>query len=147
MPWIVSFILSWILFFLLIDFKQLKTNIWGGIVALILASFVDWGGQKLGLYEFHDLIIPWFGCSAFYKFGPVFVIGILFAQYLPRKKKLQGLNIIVQSILFLCLENLIIRTGTAEYVRWHILASLTADLLAFSSLTWFTIAFLKKEAY
>ena len=63
-----------------------------------LATLVDWGGQHLGLYKFLDLIIPWFGCSAFYKFGPVFTMGIIFTQYVPKGKWLQGLHIIAMSI-------------------------------------------------
>ncbi len=145
MPWVISFISSWIVFFLLIDFKKIKPYIWGGIFSLILASYVDWGGLKLELYEFDNLIIPWFGCSAFYKFGPIFTMGILFCQYVPQKKWMQALNIVVFSLIFLTLEYLIIQTGVAYYIHWHSLASLTIDLLAFASLTWLTITFLRNK--
>lgn len=144
MPWVISFIVSWILFFLLIDKSKLKYNVLGGVLALTLASIVDWGGQKLELYTFRDLIIPWFGCSAFYKFGPVFTMGILFSQLASNKKWLQTLNIFAFSSIFLTLERLIILTNVAEYIHWHILASLFVNVLALTSLSWFTMAFLRK---
>ena len=146
MPWVISFIISWILFFALIDYKQLKVNIWGGISALILGSIVDWGGQILGIYHFYDVIIPWAGCSAFYKFGPIFVMGILFSQSVPKNLWMQVLNILVFSLLYLFLEILVISTGVAEYISWHILASLLFNILTFSTLTYFSLNFLKKYA-
>lgn len=143
MPWIISFIVSWILFILLVDKNKIKTSIWGGIATLSLASFVDWGGQQLKLYAFTDLIIPWFGCSAFYKFGPVFTMGVLFVQGISGKKWMQLLNILMYSLIFLSLEQVIIRTGVAQYIHWHFLASLLVDIWALASLTWFAMAFLK----
>lgn len=145
MPWIISFIVSWILFFLLTDNKNLKNNIWGGVLALLLASIVDYGGQELNLYNFMDIIIPWAGCSAFYKFGPIFTMGTLFCQYVPRHKWLQTANIFMASILYILLELAIISTGVAKYIHWNTLASFFINILTFGSLTWFTIAFLRKE--
>ncbi|NLI58016.1 MAG: hypothetical protein GX387_05770 [Clostridium sp.] len=145
MPWVISFFISWILFFTLVDYKELKRNIFGGIAALILGSIVDWGGQKLNLYQFYDVIIPWAGCSAFYKFGPILVIGILFSQSIPKKLWMQTLNILVFSLLYLFLEALIINVGVAEYVNWHILASFLFNVLTFSTLTYFSQSFLKNN--
>ncbi len=142
MPWIISFISSWILFFLLTDNKNLKKNIWGGILALLLASIVDYGGQKLELYTFYDIIVPWATCSAFYKFGPVFTMGILFCQYVPNNKWLQAANILMCSIFYILLELSIISTGVAEYVHWHILASFMVNIVTFGCLSWFTLAFI-----
>src|SRR5690554_2739400 len=145
MPWVISFFISWILFFTLVDYKELKRNIFGGIAALILGSIVDWGGQKLNLYQFYDVIIPWAGCSAFYKFGPILVMGILFSQSIPKKLWMQTLNILVFSLLYLFLEAFIINVGVAEYVNWHILASFLFNVLTFSALTYFSQSFLKNN--
>jgi hypothetical protein len=145
MPWVISFFISWILFFTLVDYKELKRNIFGGIAALILGSIVDWGGQKLNLYQFYDVIIPWAGCSAFYKFGPILVMGILFSQSIPKKLWMQTLNILVFSLLYLFLEAFIINVGVAEYVNWHILASFLFNVLTFSTLTYFSQSFLKNN--
>ncbi|TYQ17980.1 UNVERIFIED_CONTAM: hypothetical protein Cloal_0375 [Acetivibrio alkalicellulosi] len=146
MPWVISFIVSWILFFLLVDYKNLKINLIGGIFALALASFVDWGGQKLEFYDFYDVIIPWAGCSAFYKFGPIFTMGTLFSQSVPRKKLMQPFNIIAFTLLYIFLELLILNTHAAEYLQWHVLASILINLLTFSTLTYITITFLQKPS-
>jgi hypothetical protein len=144
MPWVISFISSWILFFILVDYKTLRKNIYGGILALLLASIVDYGGQKLELYSFYQIIIPWAGCSAFYKFGPIFTMGIIFCQYVPRNKWLQVANIFAASSLYIMLEISIISTGVAEYIHWSTFASFLIILLAFCSLTWVTIVFIRK---
>lgn len=145
MPWVISFVASWIIFFLLTDNKNLRKYIMGGVLAVALASLVDYGGQRLELYDFHQIIIPWATCSAFYKFGPVFTMGIIFCQYLPRNKWLQTANIFACSILYILLEISIVSTGVAEYIRWNTLASFVVNVLTFGFLTWFTEAFLRNK--
>lgn len=145
MPWIIIFVITWILFFLLVDKTTIRKTILGGLLTLLLGTIVDWGGQKLELYAFYDLIIPWFGCSFFYKFGPIFTMGILFSQSIPKSNKLQALNIFVFAIFYITLEYLIILTGVAQYLHWNTLASFFVNLLVFSALTWFTNEFLKKS--
>lgn len=145
MPWVISFLVSWVLFFILVDRTNLKINMFGGLLSLTLASIVDWGGQHLELYKFYDIIIPWFGCSAFYKFGPIFTMGILFSQCVPRKKWMQAINIFAFAGIFIFLEYLVVLTRVAQYIHWHILASFLLDILTFSALTWFTTTFLKKS--
>ncbi|AQS58745.1 hypothetical protein [Desulforamulus ferrireducens] len=147
MPWVVTAIVSWILLYLLVDVQQLKRTIFGGFFAVALASLVDWGGQQLHLYEFRDIIIPWANCSAFYMLGPVFVIGVLFSQFLPRDRALQVINIVVISLLYLAMEFLILQTGAAVYLNWHLLASLTVDLAAMTSLTWVAQTFELAPSY
>lgn len=144
MPWVISFLVSWVLFLILVDRKTIKKNIFGGLLALTFATIVDWGGQQLELYIFKVLIIPWFGCSIFYKFGPIFTMEILFSQFVPKNKWLQALNVFVFAFLFLTLEQLIILTKVAQYIHWHFMASFFVDILALSSLTWVTTTFLKK---
>ncbi|SHK57192.1 CBO0543 family protein [Desulforamulus aeronauticus] len=141
MPWFITAIVSWIIFYFMVDVQQLRRTIFGGIFTVALGSLVDWGGQHLHLYQFRDLIIPWAGCSIFYKFGPIFVIGVLFTQYLPRKRSLQIINILVVSLLYLATEALILQTGVANYLNWHILASFIVDLAAITSLTWLAQTF------
>ncbi len=141
MPWVITAVVSWVVFYFLVDVSQLRRTIFGGIFTLALGSLVDWGCQELNFYKFYDVIIPWAGCSIFYQFGPIFVIGIIFTQYLPRKKSLQILNIFVVAFLYLSLERLILQTPVAEYRNWHILASLTVNIGAFTSLTWFAETF------
>jgi len=146
MPWVISFLASWVVFFFTIDWSGLRRNIYGGLLALVMGTIVDWGGQKLNLYTFKDLIIPWFGCSTFYKFGPILTMGVLFTQHVPGNKWWQLINIIACTLLYLSLEYIIVMTDVAHYINWHILASMLVDILVFSSLTWFTITFIRSQA-
>lgn len=145
MPWVISFVSSWILFFLLTDNKNIRKYIMGGILAVALASLVDYGGQRLRLYEFYQIIIPWATCSAFYKFGPIFTMGILFCQYLPRNKWLQAAHIFACSVLYILLELSVISAGTAKYIHWNTIASFVINILAFGTLAWLTEAFLRNK--
>lgn len=136
MPWVITAVISWIIFFVLVDVRQLKKTIFGGLLTITMASMVDWGGHELNLYQFYDEIIPWAGNSMFYIFGPVFTMGTLFTQYLPVSRVLQLINILVVSLLYLSVEALILQTQAAEYIHWHILASFLVDIGAFTILTW-----------
>lgn len=145
MYWIISFIISWILFFILIDKKELRVNWFGGLFALMLASFLDHGGIKLELYKFNDLVISWFNCSAFYKFGPIVTMGILFCQSVPEKPWMQALNILAFTVFFNAMEYLVIKSGSAHYIHWSLLASFAVNILTFATMTWITTAFLRKK--
>jgi len=145
MPWLVSFAVSWALFLALVDFRRLPRNISGGILTLAMATLVDWGGPRLGLYRFTDPVVPWFGCSAFYQFGPVFTMGVVFAQYVPAGKWLQTVNILLFTVFYATLEYFLVRAGVGTYLHWHLLASAFIDTVTFGSLTWFTLAFLRKN--
>jgi len=136
LPWVITAIASWIIFYFLVDIWQLKRTIFGGLFTVALGSLVDWGGQQLNLYKFYDIIINWAGCSMFYVFGPVFTVGILFTQYLPRNRTLQVINILVVSLLYVAMESLILQTKAAEYKHWHILASYAVNVGALTVLTW-----------
>lgn len=145
MYWVVLFIEAWVIFLVLVDYKGLKRNLIGGILALLLGTLVDWGAQKLQLYEFYNLVIPWLGCSAFYKLGPILIMGILFVQFLPENRYLQAVNILMVACLYALIEYLTILSGTAKYLHWSIFASLVLDILVFSALTWFSVTFIKKK--
>ncbi len=145
MPWVVTFIFSWILFFIFIDFKSLRVNTAGGLISVLLATLVDWGGGQLNLYHFHDVIISWAGCSIFYKWGPVFTMGTLFVQLVPLDKWLQMVHVLVFSLSYIAMEIMIVYSGAACYEHWHWLASFFINLIVFSTLTWITLLFIRKS--
>lgn len=146
MPWVIGFIAAWILFILVADRKNLKIFIWGGVVSLVLSTIVDWRSQKLQLYEFTNLIIPWFDYSAFYKFGPSFTLGVQFVQSIPEKRHMQVLNILVFIAAFSSYEYITVHTYAARYIHWSIFASIILDFFIFSSMTWLSQTFLKPKA-
>lgn len=123
--------------------EKIKIHMWGGFVAVIMAVIVDRGGQILQLYTFSDLLIPFFGCSLFYKIGPIFTMGVLFVQYVPENKWMQVLHILAFSSLFLLLEELLRMADVAKYVNWSSLASFVTNVFAFVFLTWAVLVFLR----
>ncbi len=136
MPWVIIFIYSWIIFFLLVDWKRLKTTVYGGLITTVLGLAVDLAGHKLDLYQFHDNIVGWMGNSLFYAAGLLFTMGVLFFQYLSTDRRLQMANVAVFSLAYLAVEVLIVKAGGASYVHWHYLASFTVDLLVFTALSY-----------
>lgn len=137
MAWLISFILSWIVFLIFVDRKKLNFTLYGGLITLALGTLVDWAGNELGLYSFHNHLIRFAGNSFFYSFGPIFTMGVLFFQFLQRDKVAQMANIIAFSLTYLSIEYLIVQSGTAQYLHWHYLASFIVDILVFSALSFF----------
>jgi len=145
MPWVIIFIVSWVLFLVFVDYRNLKNNIVGGFMAVGLATFVDNGAHHLKLYQFNDLIIPWAECPIFYIWGPVFTMGVLFVQFVPHHKWLQALHIVIFSITFAAVDFLFVQVSAAEYIHWHWLASFFVNMLAFGTLTWVTQNFIREK--
>lgn len=137
MPWLISFIVSWLIFFIFVDWKRLRFTLYGGLITLVLGTLVDWAGHEIGLYNFEDHLVRFAGNSFFYAFGPVFTMGVLFFQFLQRDRVAQMANIMAFSLTYLSMEYLIIQTGSAYYLHWHYLASFVVDILVFSALSYF----------
>jgi len=142
MVWLLSFVFSWILFFLTTDKKKLKSTFWCGVLTVILAIIVDGENQRLNLYQFKNLILSIYNNSIFYLFGPIFTMGVVFSQYVPRKKLFQILHIFVFSLVFLALEYLVIKAGSAIQIHWSYLNSMMVNFLTLSFITWVTQNFL-----
>lgn len=134
-PWLISAIIAWVIFLLLVDWSRLKYTVWGGVIALILQFLVDTGAIKLHLYRI-DSVLSILGSPVFFTFGVVFAIGILFAQTLPESRLLQALNILLLVALFFAEEYLYVQVGVLEYLNWSHPASIFTDLLVFTSLSW-----------
>lgn len=134
--WLIVFIYSWSIFIFFVDRAKFKRSVYGGLIVSALGTLVDWGGQTLNLYHFNDNIIGWAGSSIFYGTGPLFTMGVLFFQYVSLDRRVQIANVAVFSLAYLSVEILIVRSGAANYVHWHYLASLVVDLVVFSALSY-----------
>lgn len=143
MHWVITFVIAWILFLVFLDYSRLKNNIVGGFLAVVLATIVDCGAQQLRLYKFNEVIVSWFGCSIFYIWGPIFTMGVLFVQFVPRKKWWQFLHILIFSLSFTTIDYLYVRALAADYINWHWLASLIFNIITFGNMTWITIMFIQ----
>lgn len=137
MPWVIVFVYSWILFLVFIDTKRFRISVYGGIMAALLGTVVDWGGQHYSLYCFdgrqavNETIITFLHAA-----GPMFTMGTLFFQYLNRDRRVQVANVAAFSLAYLAVEFLIVSYSGARYIHWHYTASLTVDLLVFTAMSY-----------
>jgi hypothetical protein len=83
---IIRFIAIWIIFFFLVDWKELKINIWCGVFTIVLQMIIDTIFIKNGFYKIEEPIISIWGSSLFFMLGPVFVVAILLSQFQPHKR-------------------------------------------------------------
>lgn len=133
--WLITAVIAWIIFFLLVDWSRLKYTIWGGVMTSMVQLLVDTGAMKLNLYHVESFINI-MGSAAFFTFGVIFSVGILFAQTLPASRWLQALNILVITTAFSLQEILFVKVGALEYLTWKQPASTFIDLLVLTSYTW-----------
>lgn len=145
MEWIIVFIINWALFILLINWKELKINIWSGIAAASMQMFIDSQFISLRLYEIHNPVVDILGSSLFFMTGPVFVIGVLFAQYHPVKKWAVILYVPIISALFSIEEYFLLKRGVLEYINWRQIDSIGVNVAAIGLMSWFCINVLGKK--
>ncbi|MFZ5966893.1 MAG: hypothetical protein ACOYVK_06935 [Bacillota bacterium] len=147
MDWLIFFIFSWGLFFLIGDWKELKINGWCGIFAGIVALITDYQSILWGKYQIHNKIIDLFGSSLFFTMGPVFIIGALLAQYHPKKRWMIVLNVFVLTILYSAMEWMLVQRGMVEYVHWTLWESIRINAISITMFSWFSIVILNKGLY
>lgn len=133
--WMISAVIAWVIFLLLVDWSRLKYTVWGGVMTSMVQLLVDTGAIKLNLYRVESIFYI-LTSSFFFTFGVVFTIGILFAQTLPASRRLQALNILVLTALFGLQEILFVKVGVLEYLNWNHAASIFIDILVLTSYTW-----------
>lgn len=144
MEWIVIFIMSWIMFFYLIAWMELKINIWNGILAAIIQLTVDWEGTNHGFYRLVHTKVELFHSPVFFTFGPVFVIAVLLSQYMPSGRWPRIFHVLVLGSLYSILEVLLDMRGCILYFNWDYADSIRVNFTVISSLSWFSLVVLNK---
>lgn len=132
--WIVTFIISWIIFFMLVDKRRLKYTAWGGIMAMVIQLCVDTGAVKLGFY-YVVTAIKLGGTSALFTFGAVFTMGTLFVQFIPKDPRLKAAHIIATATLFLGLEYLLVLRNIVVFLNWSLWVSYITNIVVFIFIT------------
>lgn len=144
MEWIIIFLINWIIFLILVDWRELKNNIWAGLLAIIMAIVVDLANTIHGRYVINKHMVDILGSSLFFLLGPVFVIGTLLAQYHPKKRMMAVANVFVLFFLYSAIELILVYRGAVEYLDWHFTDSLAINIGAITVLSWFSIVVLNK---
>ncbi len=144
MEWVILFLISWILMLLLVDWRAVKKNVWCGLLAMAMQLFVDTQFISHRLYEIKNQVLELWGSSVFFAAGPVFVIGVLLAQFYPKKRWAQIVHVIFLTLLYSLQELLLLKTGKLAYLNWHHFDSIGVNTAAMGLLGWFSIVVLKK---
>lgn len=147
MEWIILFVAAWTIFFILVDWKQLKVTFWCGLLAMILNLIIDRFFLNQGMYEIHNGIFYIFGSSVFFTFGSVLVSAIMIAQFQSYKRWIRILHPFFFVSVFAIEEILLVSRGVLIYNDWNILRSIIVDILAIIVLSWFSIVVLKRGGY
>ncbi|KPU44809.1 hypothetical protein OXPF_18950 [Oxobacter pfennigii] len=146
MDWVILFTTSWILFFILKGWENLKLTIWSGILAVVLQMLVDTNAMTHQLYKIHNCSLKLYGTSVFFVLGPVFVIGMLICKFHPMKRRFRMVNIIVLTILYSAQEYLLLIRGSLEYMNWHFYDSIIVNTAAMVVISWFDIVVLNRNS-
>jgi len=136
LPWVIDFVIGWLLFLALCGRRRLPAALAGGTAAVVLQLVVDGIARHLNLYRVHRPVFSLLGSSVFFTFGPAFTMGALFGQFLPVSRLWQGANMLVFAGLFLIEEHMLMLTGSLHYIHWCHAASFYVDVLVFAFLTW-----------
>lgn len=134
--WFFSFVISWTVFLLLVDWNTFSRNFWGGIAASILELWQDTIASIVGMYHIQDGGFFLFRAPIFLTFGAVFTVGVLFLQYLPQNPKLQLLHIIMISAGFAVFEVIVESFGLLIKPHWNLLGSFFDNTIIMGSLAW-----------
>lgn len=137
MPWLISFIVCWIVFFLLRGHKWIKRTWAAGIFAVALELNVDYRATIYGLFEIKDRVVSLLDSSVFFTFGAVPAMSMLFVQYLPRKNKwLRLVNILIWALIFLIYELVVANNGGLVHIKWSYYDSFIVNIASFTMLSW-----------
>lgn len=142
MEWLILALVSWVLFLVLVDWNQVKVNIWASLFAVIMQLGVDTNAMTHELYRVENRIINLLGSSGFFMLGPVAVIGFLMAQYHPKKRWLIVIYVTVITILFSLQEALLLSRKVLVYTDWHFTDSIVVNFVSMAALSWFTMIIL-----
>lgn len=124
-PWLYSFLVSFALLILLADWKQIKTNICGGILSAIFIQAETILAAKLELFKYN--LVPMNMPDIFmfsdklniFLTGIAFNMGILVIQFHPRKIGCQLAVALVWALFLTGFNFLLDAFGLIDYLRFR----------------------------
>ena len=146
-PLIVCAVISWTLFLIFTDYKQLKRNVWLGITAYVMGVVVDYTAYKNGLYTMHLFNLEGLIPLLISKLLVPLPIGILYAQYMPKTRIKQLFSILLLDIGYISIEIFLTIFGTLTSYHWSIYVSMIYNLFIFSTLAYINKTFINVDKY
>jgi len=141
-PWLFTFIVSLIFFIILTDYKQLKINIWGGIIPAIFQTAQNILANDLGLWTHKgvgDGMPDWIIFSDrinIFLIGIAFSIGVIFFQHIPKNLYLQVAHIIIFAILWGLFKVLTRKYGMTTNLNWNQMLTAHGFIIMSTSMLW-----------
>lgn len=135
--WFFTFIVGWVVFLFLVDWKTLSVNMWGGFLCSALELWQDSAAYNVGAYFIQETGITIFNVSAFFTFGIAASMGILYLQYIPKNPILQIIHSLVFAIGFMIFEQIVQSAEMLTTPHWNLAASFFNNTIIFGSLLWF----------
>ena len=114
-------------------------------MAVLLQVIIDNHASAHKLYGIVNPVINLMDSSLFFGLGPIFVVGILIAQYHPRKRWMIILNFFVLLGLFTVQELLLLSSKMLVYYNWHYTDSILLSSMVIAFLSWFSMIVLNKK--
>jgi hypothetical protein len=146
-PFIVIGAICWLLVLKFADYKQLKRNIWLGVIAYIMGVVVDYSAYRTGLYTMYLHNLRGLIALLISKLLAPLPIGILYAQYMPKNRSKQLLSIIILDIGYLLVEVFLVKFGTLVHFRWNLRESVIYNVFIFATLTYINKTFINSGKY
>lgn len=144
MEWMILFAASWILFILLKGWQKLQWNVWCGIASVAIQIIIDTTAIQKGMYIVDKPAIMLWSSSAFFCFGPVFVISILLSRYQTARPKLVVINVVILTALYSLQEYLLLGRNALVYYNWSLYESVFVNFLVIITLSWISYFILSK---
>lgn len=148
-PWLFAFLISFILFLVLVDWRQLHINIYGGIISVAYKLIESNVAYNAGLWKHYSTWTP-VNSIPFLEFvnvssaGIAFTMGIIYFQLLPKKLGWQFVHAFIWTIFYTLLNAILQGYGLLMYVHFRVYG-VTHVLIFFLSIAWFKTFWLQQE--
>jgi len=123
-PWLFSFLVSFVLMLLLINFRQFQMNLYGGIISAVFMQAESLLAENLGLFEYNFVTLNMPGILLFsdrvniFFTGIAFCMGVLASAFHPRKMIYQLVHALMWSLFLIGFNVLAAQFDLVDYIRF-----------------------------
>lgn len=135
MAWVVLFIVFWLLALLLVPGREWR-RLWpAGIIGFITVYVIDSTFIGLGAFSYSQSSLGLSGLPIFYHLS-VIAGAVLLVYYYPSTPWKQILYVMLTALVFLLIENVLIRLNYFHHLSWSLARSYVLNLVGFISVLW-----------
>lgn len=153
-PWLYTYVISLILFFLIADWRKVSINLYGGLLSAVYMLIDTFLANRLELFKYHNVGLNMpesilFSASVnIFSIGLAFNIGFIFSQLLPQKLGLQFIYSLIWTLFHLLFKLILKEFDLVSFIHFRVYFILRF-LMFFLTIAWFKTFFLgqKKSLY